>query len=87
MRVTVKLCGFSELRTAEMVKGKDKVEISFEGRTYEDLLHFLELRLGGQVKDKLGLFAIRNGSEWIRDPSCPLEEGDQVLFLQVLSGG
>jgi len=86
MRIRVKLVGFSEV---ERVIGGKEIDLHVEGSTFGDLLVYLQKTYGAAVLKNLRQQILRNGEEWIKrdDLNHPLQDGDQVTFLQMMGGG
>jgi molybdopterin converting factor small subunit len=86
MKIRIKLVGFPEVERA--VGGKE-FDLQMRGRTFGDLLQYLEKKYGDLVMKHLHGQTLRNGKEWIQRENLTysLEDGDQVTFLQMMGGG
>ncbi len=86
MKIKLKFFGFPEVE--KRVGGKE-IDLDLDGRTYGDLLNFLQKTYGDSIKKALWQQILRNGKEWIRrdDLSYNLQDGDQLSFLRMIPGG
>lgn len=86
MRIKLKFFGFPEV---EKEVGSKEIALDLDGSTYGDLLNYLHKTYGESVKKALWLQILRNGKEWIRrdDLTYSLQDGDQLSFLRMVSGG
>lgn len=86
MKIRIKLVGFPEV---EKVVGSREFDLQMEGRTFGDLLQCLKENYGELVMRHLHGQILRNGKEWIHRENLnyPLEDEDQVTFLQMMGGG
>lgn len=86
MNLTVKIFGFPEIW--EVLRGNE-ISLEISGRNLGDLLEHLQDSYGSVIRKVLEGQIMRNGQEWLQpDDLChPLEDGDQVCFFHILSGG
>lgn len=86
MKIKLKFFGFPEV---EKVVGGKEVDLNLNGTTYGDLLEYIHETYGESIKKALGQQILRNGKDWIRpdDLACSLQDGDQLTFLRMVSGG
>jgi molybdopterin converting factor small subunit len=86
MKIKLKFFGFPEVE--KKVGGKE-INLDLDGSTYGDLLNYLQKTYGESTKKTLGQQILRNGKEWIRrdDLAHSLQDGDQLSFLRMVSGG
>lgn len=86
MKVKLKFFGFPEV---EKRLGGKEIDLELEGKTYGDLLNFIQKTYGESIKNTLWQQILRNGREWIRrdDLSYKLQDGDQLSFLRMIPGG
>ncbi len=86
MKIRLKFFGFPEV---EEKVGSRELDLDLDGNTYGDLLNYLHNTYGQSIKKKLRQQILRNGKEWIRrdDLAYILQEGDQISFLRMVSGG
>ncbi len=86
MKIKLKFFGFPEV---EKKLGSKEIDLNLEGNTYGDLLNYLHKTYGESVQKTLRQQILRNGKEWIRrdDLAYILQEGDQISFLRMVSGG
>lgn len=86
MKVKLKFFGFPEV---EALLGGREVDLQVEGNTYGDLLQHLQKSYGDSVMKNLWIQTLKNGREWIGkdDLTHSLKDGDQLTFLQMITGG
>lgn len=86
MKITLKFFGFPEV---ESVMGGKEINLEFEGHNYGDLLTHLKNTYGEFIMKTLWLQVLRNGREWIKrdDLTYSFQDGDQLTFLRMVSGG
>jgi len=85
-KLKLKFFGFPEV---ERLVGSKEVDLQVEGNTYGDLLQHLKKSYGESVMKNLQIQILKNGREWIGkdDLTHPLKDGDQLTFLQMITGG
>jgi hypothetical protein len=86
MKIRLNFLGFPEV---ESVIGGKEINLEFEGRTYGELLTYLQNTYGESIMKTLWLQVLRNGKEWIKrnDLTYSFQDGDQLTFLRMVSGG
>ncbi len=86
MKIKLKFFGFPEVLK---MLGKNVIDVQVEGTTIGDLQHQLEETYGEGIKRAFTVQILRNGQEWIKmnDLSHPLNDGDQLSFLNMITGG
>jgi molybdopterin converting factor small subunit len=86
MNIKLKFFGFPEVLK---MLGKNELDVQVKGATIGDLQHQLEETYGEGIKKIFTVQILRNGQEWIKmnDRSHPLGDGDQLSFLNMITGG
>ena len=86
MKIKLKFYGFPEVLN---MLGKNEMDVQVEGATVGDLQHQLEETYGEEIKRVFTVQILKNGQEWIKinDWSQPLNDGDQLSFLNMITGG
>ena len=95
MKVTIKLVGFPDLSRAA---GGKVIPLEFNGGAFGSLLEHLELTFGQVMRKALldpsgalgnHVQVILNGDDRIprHELSHPLEDGDHLMFVAMMSGG